>query len=184
MQNKPWEEVPLNASQKLAYKALVMHGVRARDLSQDENPFYYLAFDPGRVTGFATFTQNGMPVKMGHILNWNVGVAKFINMPSLKLDPPKVIICEAYQIRGRGQTVNSDAIRTRAIVSIIKNFAAAIEAKLVMQQASILPVGVKFSGMEMPKDHSLSHQISAFNHGWYKLTQDKVVVPRIAWPEG
>jgi hypothetical protein len=182
MKDKRWEKVPLTPAQKLHYRALIEYGVRNKETV--ENPFHYMAFDPGKVTGFATFAENGMPVEMGHIPDWNVGVARFVNTPVFKSNPPKVVICEAYQIRGRGQTVNSDAIRTRSVISIIKNFAAASEARLIMQQASILPIAAKFSGMEMPRDHSLSHQISAFNHGWYRLTEDKVVVPRIMWPEG
>lgn len=182
MKTRPWEKVPLTPSQKLHYKALFEYGIRKRETP--EEPFYYMAFDPGKVTGFATFTQNGTPVEMGHIPDWSEGVMKFLGMPVFANEPVKVVICEAYQIRGRAQTVDSNAIRTRAVISVIKNFAALQGARLVMQQSSILPIAAKFSGMEMPKDHSLSHQISAFNHGWYRLTEDKVVVPRIAWPEG
>lgn len=182
MKDRPWDKIPLTPSQKLHYRALIEHGVSKRETPED--PFHYMAFDPGRVTGFASFTQNGMPVEMGHISGWGEGMAKFLGMPIFKLNPPKVIIYEAYQIRGRGQRVDDNAIRTRAVIAVIKNFAAVVEAKLVAQQAAILPIAAKFSGMEMPRDHSLSHQISAFNHGWYRLTQDKVVVPRIKWPEG
>lgn len=180
---RTWEKVSLTPKQQLAFRALHAHGIKPA--SDPGEMWHYLAFDPGKVTGFAAFSTNGTPTIMGHIPDWQEGVSQFLTAfakPDVKL--PKVVIYEAYQIRGRGQNVDRNAIRTRAVISVIKNFAALVDAQLVAQQAAILPIAAKFSGMEIPRDHSLSHQISAFNHGWYKLTQDKVVVPRIKWPEG
>lgn len=180
---RTWEKVPLTPRQQLSYSALYTHGVKPA--SDPGELWHYLAFDPGKVTGFAAFASNGAPTVMGHIPDWNKGVFEFLKQfarPNTKA--PKVVIYEAYQIRGRGQRVDENAILTRAVIAVIKNFAALVEAELVAQQAAVLPIAAKFSGMEMPRDHSLSHQISAFNHGWYRLTEDKVVIPRILWPEG
>jgi len=182
---RTWETIPLTASQRLALHVLQEHGIKKA--SDPGDAFHYIAFDPGRVTGWAAFRSNGEPFEMGHIPDWGPGIAKFIKGLHFAEDAvpfPKVIIYETFQVRGRGQQTDDNMVRTMAAVKVIKNWAAAIGAELVAQQAAILPIAVKFSGMEMPRDHSKSHQISAFNHGWYKLTQSGIVIPRIKWPEG
>ena len=172
--------VPLVPNQNLALKALKQHGIKPD--TKDGNPCHYMAFDPGKVTGFATFAENGRPTGMGHIPNWADGVKKFLEVYPEEV--PAVIIYEDYTIRGRAQNVDENVIYTRAVIKAIKEIGKDYGSKLIPQQASILPVAQKWSGMAMPRDHSKSHQISAFNHGWYKLQVDGIVVPRIKWPEG
>ena len=186
MSERTWERIPLTASQDTSLKVLTEHGVRATGENETWGfPFHYMSFDPGKVTGWASFHENGMPAEMGHIPNCGMGIAKFLQGLHFEEDEkPKVIIYEVYQVRGRAQRVDDNSVRTMGAIKVIKTFAGMIGAKLIPQQASILPIAAKFSGMEMPRDHSKSHQISAFNHGWYYLTQGGIVVPRIKWPEG
>lgn len=172
-------QVPLTPKQHLAMAALKEHAIKDKEKPES---IHYVSFDPGKITGYALFSENGTPVGMGHIGGWSKGVRGFLDRFNTR--PPKVVIYEEYQIRGRAQNVDENAIATRAVIKAIKDYATVWESQLVKQQAAILPIAVKFSGMEMPRDHSLSHQISAFNHGWYRLTEEKVVIPRILWPEG
>lgn len=182
---RTWEEVPLTPKQGLAFRALCEHGIKPT--SDFGDMFHYMAFDPGGVTGWAAFYSNGAPSAMGHIPGWNTGLVKFFEGLLFGEDSaptPKVVIYETFQVRGRGQRTDGNMVRTMAVVKVIKEQAAVWGAQLIPQQAAILPIAAKFSGMEMPRDHAKSHQISAFNHGWYRLTQSGIVIPRIKWPEG
>ena len=130
----------------------------------------YLAFDPGNTTGWAVLNDRAIPQDMGQV-SFD-GLADFLKKETRTFE---AIIIEEYRVfrRKAMQHAGSD-LRTSQVIGKLKFWAELNETPVVMQAASILPTAEKWAQIKMPKDHSISHQISAVLHGSYYLMKNEI----------
>lgn len=154
------------------------------------DPLGYIALDPGKTVGYATFSISGKNLTKGQ-LDW-LQVGNFLalaarnhirssNADSDSSSPtwPKLtVICEEYRIRsGMDQRANmwvGNTFETVQVIGMVRMFSMLIDAELVFQPANILPVAAQWTGVAMPTDHRKSHWVSAYNHGQYYLIKNRI----------
>ena len=122
----------------------------------------YLAFDPGETTGWALFDKAGDIKEWGQLTMDELHL-KLTEWESLDID---TVICEGFIIyRHKAKKFAGNRMLTIQVIGIVKSFAHRMNAKYVEQDSDILPIAQKHTQVFMPKDHSESHKVSAFNHG-------------------
>ena len=132
----------------------------------------YVSFDPGENSniGIAVFeSEKGQTIWYGQIrlqdiqpnLNIIAGRSKIL-----------AIICEDYRVFGHKarQHVGS-RVETIQSIGVIKAFALGKHIPFVLQPSNILDIAQRLTQTKMPRDHSISHSVSAFLHGAYYLIQ-------------
>lgn len=136
----------------------------------NKNTTKYMAFDPGKRTGWATFNADGLLFQFGTIIGegdltdfLEEKVANYENLPS-------VFIYEDYRIdpnipQGGTRPVASESI------GIIKSFARRNKIEVVNQPNTILNTGLAWAGIRRNKGH-LRDDYSAIAHGTYYLQKN------------
>lgn len=139
-------------------------------------PKLLLGVDPGKTTGWALF-ENGLPVTWGQ--------AKGVEAFDIELDdivqaygPPNIVIVEDFALfRGKALQQSGSKMEASQVIGVMASFARRHKAELVKQPSNILPIAQKWSKMNMPSNHSTSHWVSAYNHAWYYLVRNEMVLP-------
>jgi hypothetical protein len=130
----------------------------------------YIAFDPGKVTGWATFDDNGDVRHMGQAtIEELIGFVEDLVIAK-DTHPIKVVIYEDFIIfKHKAKYLTGSRVEASQAIGIIKGLAQRVGAELIMQGSDIKPIAQKWTQIRPPSDHSQSHKIDAFNHGAYYL---------------
>jgi hypothetical protein len=128
----------------------------------------YIAFDPGKTTGWATFNADGYLTLFGEI----VGEDKLTDFLEELDFTPSVIIYEDYIINPHVRQGGKRPVASEAI-GIIKSFARRKQIELVNQRNTVLDIGLKWAGLKRPKGH-LPDKYSAIAHGTYYLESNNL----------
>lgn len=139
-------------------------------------PEWLLAIDPGLTTGWAIF-KNGVVNDLGSIR----GVREFITwleeVPN-KYGPVTVIVVETYKLfRGKAQQQIGSEFEAVQVIGACDSWAMRNEVELIKQPSSILEIAPKWSKMPMPRDHSKSHHVAAYNHAFYYMITNNMRLP-------
>lgn len=132
----------------------------------------FLAFDPGKTTGWALFDSTGSLMEMGQ--------ASLEQLMSLcdaweKL-PITVVIYEDWVLfKHKARQQAGSRMESSQAIGIIKNLGRKLGAKIVVQGSDIKSTAEKLTQVRPPSNHAQSHQIDAFNHGaFYLITVAKI----------
>lgn len=131
----------------------------------------YLAYDPGKTTGFTRFNNEGEPETYGQL-----SLEELMDHVDLMLhrhdsDPLKAVIYEQFAVyRHKAQKLTGSKMEVAQAIGIIKKLAKDTGATLVVQDASIKSVAEKWTQVSAKGlSHDKTHWIDAFNHGAYYL---------------
>jgi len=140
------------------------------------NPNHYLCVDPGGSTGWATFNEIALPTGRG-IERGVENFAKWMN----ELDPPPVlIIYEDFRLFGHKAIAQvGSKMEASQAIGIIKAAATRWNSAMIAQQPQAHKLGAMYSGKK-PGAHANSHDIVAYNHGIYYLTQHGLIDSRLS----
>jgi hypothetical protein len=130
----------------------------------------YMAFDPGKRTGWATFDAHGLLTLFGVIIGEDDLMEFLEDIQKI----PKVIIVEDYIINPNIRQGGRRPVASEAI-GIISSFAKRKKVTLVRQPNTCLSSGLKWAGLEKPKGH-LPDAYSAIAHGTFYV-QSKGIRP-------
>lgn len=145
--------------------------------SLDPAPKLLLAVDPGKSTGWAVFKGNVI---------FDMGITRTVDEFSEWLDKflwtyganPDTIVYEDFQLfKNKALQQSGSRMEATQVIGIIKHWGRQVEAEMIRQPASILPIAQKFSKMKMPSNHRDSHHISAANHAYYYLVTNNMILP-------
>lgn len=139
-------------------------------------PERLLAIDPGIHNGWAIF-EKGVIKDLGSI----DGVTNFDiwlhNVPK-EYGPVDVVVIEDFRLfRHMAQKQIGSKFEVTQVIGLVESWARRNKAEVVKQNSDILSVAVKWSKMPMPKNHSQSHHVSAYNHGFYYLVKNDMRLP-------
>jgi len=142
---------------------------------------YYLAFDPGTSTGWCAFDEEGEITAKGIERSIDALIDYLIDLDNFEpANRPRVVIVEDYRIFSkRAKAHIGSQVPTVQAIGMIRNYAKRWSAEYVLQPSSILPIAEKWSGVPLPKDHSISHDIAAYNHGIYYLQRNGIIKSRL-----
>jgi hypothetical protein len=140
----------------------------------------YLAIDPGDMTGWAKFDENGKILEYGQ-----VSEAEFMEWITENVhENLKHVICEdflLYQHKAMSQT-NSRArkMKTSKKIGQLEMTCQLRGVPITLQPASNKPIGYMWGGLgEAPSNHSISHQFDAYAHGVFFLQKNGIRKPSI-----
>lgn len=128
-----------------------------------------LSVDPGETSGWALLQKNGNCKQMGQLAF--EPMMEFIN--NLVPEGIAVIVIEDFVVfRRKAQAQTGSRHKTVQIIGALKSYALRHNIPVVMQGADIKKIAEKWSQIKPPADHAQSHQIDAFNHGFYYLVKN------------
>jgi hypothetical protein len=120
-----------------------------------------LAIDPGDTTGWASLSMEGVLVDMGQAT-----LAKLYPWLENLTDEFKVIVLENFKVRP-GHNFAWSEMNTIQVIGAIKYRAHQLGIPIVLQEPSSYSIGAKWAGVQIPKNHDISHQVVAYAHGTF-----------------
>lgn len=131
---------------------------------------HYISIDPGKSTGWVTWDRNGNVIQQGTTRTRDEFEDLLDSMGSVS-----VVIVEDFTLyKNKALQQSGSKMETSKVIGSIESWARRNKATLVMQPASILAIAQLWSGVKMPKNHNVSHWVSAYNHGMYYLLKTGV----------
>ena len=132
-----------------------------------------ISVDPGETTGIAYWENDGT------IISREALTQDEILDKGETLSDVTVIVVEDYRLRQGKQMVQTGSRFVAVqIIGALKAYARRVGAKFVLQPANVLTVAALHSGVKRPSNHSKSHDIDAYNHGYYYFETKGLLQPK------
>jgi len=132
-----------------------------------------ISVDPGETTGIAYWSDQGEFVEREALDQ----EALFDKLE--QLDNVTIVVCEDYRLRQGKQMVQTGSrFAAVQIIGALKAYARRVGAKFVLQPAQVLTVAALHSGVKRPSNHAKSHDIDAYNHGYYFFETKGLLQPK------
>jgi hypothetical protein len=133
-----------------------------------------LSVDPGDTTGIAYWEDDG-----SFISREALPFEELLEKLNSFTGNITAIVCEDYRLRG-GRQVAQTGSRFVAVqvIGALKLLAKENKARFVLQQPTVLTVAALHLGVKRPSNHSKSHDIDAYNHGYYYLETQGLLKPK------
>jgi len=132
-----------------------------------------ISVNPGETTGIAYWSDQGESIER-EALNQE---ALFDKLE--QLDNVTIVVCEDYRLRQGKQMVQTGSRFVAVqIIGALKAYARRVGAKFVLQPAQVLTVAALHSGVKRPSNHAKSHDIDAYNHGYYFFETKGLLQPK------
>jgi hypothetical protein len=132
-----------------------------------------ISVDPGESSGIAYWSDKGEFVEKEILTEEEL----FDELE--RLENVTVVVCEDYRLRQGKQMVQTGSRFVAVqIIGALKAYARRVGAKFVLQTANVLSVASLHSGVKRPSNHSKSHDIDAYNHGYYYFETKGLLQPK------
>jgi hypothetical protein len=132
-----------------------------------------ISVDPGETTGIAYWENDGTFISREALPQDDL-------LDKLEtLSDVTVIVTEDYRLRQGKQMVQTGSRFVAVqIIGALKAYARRVGAKFVLQPANILTIAALHSGVKRPSNHAISHDIDAYNHGYYYFETKGLLQPK------
>jgi len=133
-----------------------------------------ISVDPGETTGIAFWENDGTFIRrttydLETMLDFTASGKEYIT----------TIVCEDYRLRQGKQMVQTGSRFVAVqIIGALKSMAKRVGARFVLQPAQILTIAELHSGLKRPANHTKSHDIDAYNHGYYYFETKGLLQPK------
>ena len=132
-----------------------------------------ISVDPGETTGIAYWENDGTFISREALTQDEI-LDKVETLSDVT-----VIVVEDYRLRQGKQMVQTGSRFVAVqIIGALKAYARRVGAKFVLQPANVLTVAALHSGVKRPSNHNKSHDIDAYNHGYYYLETKGLLQPK------
>jgi hypothetical protein len=132
-----------------------------------------ISVDPGETTGIAYWEDDGTFISREALTQDEI-LDKVETLSDVT-----VIVVEDYRLRQGKQMVQTGSRFVAVqIIGALKAYARRVGAKFVLQPANVLTVAALHSGVKRPSNHSKSHDIDAYNHGYYYFETKGLLQPK------
>jgi hypothetical protein len=132
-----------------------------------------ISVDPGETTGIAYWENDGTFIGR-EALSQDDLLDKLETLSGVP-----VIVTEDYRLRQGKQMVQTGSRFVAVqIIGALKAYARRVGAKFVLQPANILTIAALHSGIKRPSNHAISHDIDAYNHGYYYFETKGLLTPK------
>ena len=128
-----------------------------------------LAIDPGGANGVCWWTGDDIHMEGFDQVKLN-DLPKWLDA----FDPkPDLIVYENFKLwKHRALQQSGSDLPAAQAIGMIKSYASIYNITIVDQSPQILGSAQMMSQMKMPKDHSQSHWVSAYLHGYWWLVKN------------
>jgi hypothetical protein len=132
-----------------------------------------ISVDPGETTGIAYWSDSGEFVEREALTQEQVFEKIEI------LENVTVVVCEDYRLRqGKQMAQTGSRFVAVQILGALKAYAHRVGAKFVLQPATVLTIASLHSGVKRPANHAKSHDVDAYNHGYYYFETKGLLQPK------
>ena len=132
-----------------------------------------ISVDPGETTGIAYWSDKGDFVEKEALTQEQL----FDKIESL--ENVTAIVCEDYRLRqGKQMAQTGSRFVAVQVLGALKAYSHKVGAKFVLQPANVLTVAALHSGVKRPSNHAKSHDIDAYNHGYYYFETKGLLQPK------
>jgi hypothetical protein len=132
-----------------------------------------ISVDPGETSGIAYWTDTGEFVEKEALTQDQL----FDKIE--QLENVTAIVVEDYRLRQGKQMVQTGSRFVAVqIIGALKAYARRVGAKFFLQPANVLTVAALHSGVKRPSNHAISHDIDAYNHGYYYFETKGLLAPK------
>jgi len=132
----------------------------------------YLAIDPGKTSGWATFRADGTGITMGQCDIFGL-------FDLLAKTSASIIITEDYRLfPWKSKEQSWSQLDTVRIIGMIQYHCYLNKLQLILQGSNIKSIGYMWAGIEKAKSHSKSHERDAYVHGVYYLQNQGIRKPQ------
>jgi hypothetical protein len=132
-----------------------------------------ISVDPGETTGIAYWTDEG------ELLSKETLTQDELFDKIETLENIKTVVCEDYRLRQGKQMVQTGSRFVAVqIIGALKAYARKHGAQFVLQPANVLTIAALHSGVKRPSNHAKSHDIDAYNHGYYFFETRGLLQPK------
>ena len=131
-----------------------------------------ISVDPGDTTGIAYWEDDGTFISR-ETMSQNELFDKLEQLSDVT-----VIVCEDYRLRqGKQMAQTGSRFVAVQIIGALKDYARRVGAKFVLQPPNILTIAAMHSQVKRPSNHAKSHDIDAYNHGFYYFETKGLLKP-------
>ena len=131
-----------------------------------------ISVDPGYTTGIAYWEDDGTFISR-ETMSQNELFDKLEQLSDVT-----VIVCEDYRLRqGKQMAQTGSRFVAVQIIGALKAYARRVGAKFVLQPPNILTIAAMHSQVKRPSNHAKSHDIDAYNHGFYYFETKGLLKP-------
>jgi hypothetical protein len=142
-------------------------------LPRRTNKFMVISVDPGETTGIAFWGDDGTLLS-----KTTYDMDQLLEYTAKNYDNIRVIVCEDYRLRQGKQMVQTGSRFVAVqVIGALKSLAKRVGAKFVLQPANVLTVAALHSGVKRPSNHAISHDVDAYNHGYYYFETKGILHP-------
>lgn len=132
-----------------------------------------ISVDPGESSGIAYWSDKGEFVEKEILTEEEL----FDQLE--RLENVTVVVCEDYRLRQGKQMVQTGSRFVAVqIIGALKAYARRCGSKFVLQTPNVLSVASLHSGIKRPSNHSKSHDVDAYNHGYYYFETKGLLQPK------
>ena len=132
-----------------------------------------ISVDPGESSGIAYWSDKGEFVEKEILTEEEL----FDQLE--RLENVTVVVCEDYRLRQGKQLVQTGSRFVAVqIIGALKAYARRCGSKFVLQTPNVLSVASLHSGIKRPNNHSKSHDVDAYNHGYYYFETKGLLQPK------
>jgi hypothetical protein len=133
---------------------------------------YYLALDPGKATGWATWDQDGIWLDMGTVWSHQELDELLSGFPT----SIKVVIYEDFILfPNKAKAQIGSRMPASVAIGKIETYAHLWGATMYQQPSGIKSIAERLTGkFTKGMAHNRTHVIDAYNHGEYWLIQNKI----------
>ena len=131
-----------------------------------------ISVDPGETSGIAFWEDDGT-----FISRETANQDELFDLIE-HLSDVTVIVCEDYRLRqGKQMAQTGSRFVAVQIIGALKAYARRVGAKFVLQPPNILTIAAMHSQVKRPSNHAKSHDIDAYNHGFYYFETKGLLKP-------
>jgi len=133
-----------------------------------------ISVDPGDTTGIAYWSNKGEFVEK-EMLTFDELVDRLET-----LNDVATVVCEDYRLR-QGKQMAQTGSRFVAVQALgaLRAYAHRVGASFVLQQPNILTIAALHSGVQPPSRHADTHDVDAYNHGYYYFETKGLLKPKM-----
>lgn len=130
----------------------------------------WLAIDPGHTSGWAQFDADGIVIAYGQ---FTLVEAKEM-LRELCHEGLLGVIVEDYKNHPWAKQRSWDRNETSKLIGKIEMICGLREIPMVLQPNTVKDIGYLWAGLQVPSNHSISHQFDAVAHGVYYLQKNEI----------
>lgn len=132
-----------------------------------------ISVDPGDTTGIAYWSDSGELLRK-EMLDFDHLIDKLEELQNVT-----AIVCEDYRLRQGKQMVQTGSrFEAVQVIGALRAYAKKVKAKFILQQPNVLTIAALHSGVKRPSNHAKSHDIDAYNHGYYYFETKGMLQPK------